>query len=197
MEDKTDFETIRASLLAGDDETAWLALREYLERLLYERIEENRMDQVHEALQEVIVTLLKYRRTGYLQRIRSLSSYCAAIALRRRSEVAVSEAERRRTERPLDGCEEHSHPDPLEILLVAEFRSEIRRAFDILTPAQKEVMMLHLREGLTAEQIARRLAKAGRPRSLASVLGLIKRARKSLRKYLEDNVLCENPGDRD
>jgi len=197
MDDATDFEAIRRNLVNGEDEAAWLALRSYLERLLFERDGEDEwMDRVHEALQEVIATLLKYRSSGYLDKIRSLSSYCASIALRQRTERAMEDAERRYLERALTGDEEVPDPDPLRILLRAEFRLQIRQAFKELSPAQREVMVLQIREKLTHAQIARRLKKEGRPRSEASVSALIKRARKSIRKSLEDSSLRKDPTDR-
>ena len=185
-----DWESVKRQLQGGDYEAAWQELRAYLDGLLRPRnLGHDPESMVLDVLHEVIVTLIRFKRSGYLERIKHLNSYCATIAIRNHRRRMSEGRSALAAAGDLASEECDAAPGPLEMLTEAELRHEIRDAIYSLHGAQQEVFLLHSSQGMNVPEICKHLQREGRPRSKQSVSALLKRARETLRKLLYEKVL--------
>jgi len=83
----------------------------------------------------------------------------------------------RRPSESLTGAIEASAKGPHSVAEAAEQSIELRRLVDALLPDQREALLLHYVEGLSAEQVAASMRK-----SVPAVYSLLQRARQKLRE---------------
>lgn len=182
---KAGWEHLKARLLRGDDsalEDLPAFLRGVIEKVDTRQYSE---DELLLAFDEVMVTLMRTRMEGRLEAIRNLRAYCLKIALR--GTRRASAQNRRRRHPGVDPADlaqpETPDTDPVQALMEAELRGEIRRIMDLLAPKEREALELAVIQGLTRDEILEHFREKGLHMSRSGLDSLMKRARQKFRKH--------------